>query len=101
MTFEKGDTWTDVLIDRCERPHHLAVTSTTSFGTWSLEVRLKQTGDTTVMTFVHRQIDKQMVGDVGPGWEYYLDNLVAVRDDAKLPVWDDYYPAQKPYYAAL
>ena len=100
MTFEKGDSWTDVLIDRCDRPNLLAVTSKTGFGSWSLEVRLKQTGDTTVMTFVHRSVDKKMIGEVGPGWEYYLDNLVASRDNAKLPTWDDYYPAQKDYYLA-
>ena len=101
MTFEKGDKWTDVLIDRCDRPNQLAVTSQTPFGPLTIEVRLKQTGDTTVMTFVHRRIDKKMVGDFGPGWEYYLDNLVAVRDNATLPKWDDYYPAQKEYFAAL
>jgi uncharacterized protein YndB with AHSA1/START domain len=99
MTFEKGDKWTDVVIDRCDRPNTLAVTSQGMFA-WTLEVRLKQTGDTTTMTFVHRQIDKKMIGEVGPGWEYYLDNLVAFRDNAKLPAWDDYYPAQKDYYLA-
>jgi uncharacterized protein YndB with AHSA1/START domain len=101
MTFEQGDNWTDVHIDRCDRPNQLAVTSKTGLGSWSLDVRLKQTGDTTVMTFVHKAIDKKMIGEVGPGWEYYLDNLVASRDNAEPPSWDDYYPAQKPYYAAL
>jgi len=101
MTFEKGDKWTDVHIDRCDRPNHLAVTSQGAFGAWSLEVRLKQTGDTTVMTFVHHLRDTKMIGEVGPGWEYYLDNLVASRDNATMPTWDDYYPAQKPYYVAL
>ena len=101
MTFEKADKWTDVVIDRCDRPNVLGVTSSTPFGSWSLEVRLKQTGDTTVLTFVHKAIDKKMIGDVGVGWEYYLDNLVASRDGATMPVWDDYYPALKDYYLAL
>ena len=100
MTHEKGDAWQDVKIDRCEAPRHVAVTSQGNYG-WSLEVTLKQTGDTTEMTFVHRDIDKKMVGEVGAGWEYYLDMLVAVRLNEKLPVWDDYYPAVKPYYLAL
>jgi hypothetical protein len=38
---------------------------------------------------------------VGPGWEYYLDNLVASRDGAPLPDFDDYYPAQAAYYESL
>ena len=36
-----------------------------------------------------------------PGWEYYLDLLVAARDGGPTPEWDDYYPAQKGYYEAL
>jgi len=38
---------------------------------------------------------------MGPGWEYYLDMLVAARDGTPAPVFDDYYPAMKPYYEAL
>jgi hypothetical protein len=41
------------------------------------------------------------VGAYGPGWEYYLDMLVAARDDLPAPSFDDYYPAMKPYYEAL
>ena len=100
MTHEKGDSWTDVKIDRCEAPRHVAVTSTGPYA-WSLSVTLKQTGDTTTMTFVHHDIDKKMLGDVGTGWEFYLDMLAAVRANETLPVWDDYYPALKPYYEAL
>ncbi|MBA3499097.1 MAG: SRPBCC family protein [Myxococcota bacterium] len=99
MTHEKGDSWTDVTIDRCDAPRHLAVTSQGPYA-WSLELTLKQTGDTTEMTFVHHltEKDKAMKGDIGTGWEYYLDMLAATRANATLPVWDDYYPAQKQYY---
>jgi hypothetical protein len=38
------------------------------------------------------------IADVGPGWEYYLDQLVAVTTDAPLPSWDDYFPALRGYY---
>jgi uncharacterized protein YndB with AHSA1/START domain len=98
MVFEKGDAWTNVHIDRCEPPSHLAVTTEDAHGKWSLEVTLKQAGDTTTMTFVHHLGDRSMVGEVGPGWEYYLDMLVAARADAALPSFDDYYPSQKQYY---
>ena len=100
MTHEKGDSWTDVKIDRCEAPRHVAVTSQGPYA-WSLEVTLKQTGDTTEMTFVHHltEKDKKMKGEIGVGWEFYLDMLAATRANAEqLPVWDDYYPAQKQYY---
>jgi hypothetical protein len=38
------------------------------------------------------------VGDLGPGWEFYLDNLVASRSNGPLPDFNDYYPAQKAFY---
>ena len=96
MTFEKGDAWTEARIDRCDRPNQLALTTNMAV----LDVRLKQNGDTTVMTFVHHLTDelRKMAGDFGPGWEYYLDNLVAMRANEKLPDFDDYYPSQKDYY---
>ena len=39
-----------------------------------------------------------MAGEVGPGWEYYLDMLVAAREGKPLPSFGDYYPAQKAHY---
>ncbi|UMG91663.1 hypothetical protein [Nocardioides sp. TF02-7] len=40
---------------------------------------------------------------MGPGWEYYLDRLVAVEGGADPATvrFDDYYPAQAPYYRDL
>jgi hypothetical protein len=40
------------------------------------------------------------VGSFGPGWEFYLDALAASRDGAAVPDFNDYYPAQKEYFAA-
>lgn len=101
MTFEKGDAKSNALIEVCEAPRHLVVTTKDSYGSWKLEVALAQSGDTTTMTFVHHDIDPKMVGEVGPGWEYYLDNLVAARAGEKLPSFDDYYPSQKAYFQEL
>lgn len=98
MVYEKGKPWTTATIDRCEPPRHLAITTNDAYGKWKLEVTLEQQGDTTVLTFVHRDIDRSMAGEVGPGWEYYLDNLVAARANEPLPTFEEYYPAQKDYY---
>ncbi len=99
MVFEKGDAWTNVLIETCEPPRHLVVKTTSAFGEKRLELKLAQTGDTTELTFVHHLADKKkMVGELGPGWEYYFDNLVAVRAGEPLPKFEDYYPAQKQYF---
>src|SRR4051812_37677997 len=93
MVFEKGDAWTNVLIEICEPPHHLVVTTKSDYGEKRLELRLAQTGATTELTFVHHLGDKKkMAGELGPGWEYYFDNLVAARAGEPLPKFEDYYP---------
>ena len=98
MVFEKGDAWTNVLIEVCEPPHHLVVVTKSGFGEKRLELSLAQTGETTQLTFVHHLSDHKLVGEFGPGWEYYFDNLVAAREGTPLPTFDDYYPAQKQYF---
>ena len=69
-----------------------------AYGDWRLELSLEQTGDVTTLTFVQHLTDTQSVGDTGPGWEYYLDMLVAARAGQSLPNFADYYPAQKQYF---
>jgi uncharacterized protein YndB with AHSA1/START domain len=98
LAFEQGAPWSQARIDACERPRHLAVTTMDSHGHWSLELSLAQRGEITEMTFVHHLSDRKLAADAGPGWEYYLDNLVAARAGEPLPKFDEYYPAQKAYY---
>jgi hypothetical protein len=45
-----------------------------------------------------------MVGDVGPGWEWYLDRLVAAVDGGDLPSgarFTDDYMRMKPAYRSM
>ena len=97
MGFEKGAPWMDAHIEACEAPRNFLVT--TKMG-WRMELTLTQSGDTTTLEFVHHQINPKEVGEVGPGWEYYLDNLVAARANEPLPTFEMYYPSQKDYYLA-
>jgi uncharacterized protein YndB with AHSA1/START domain len=98
MLFEQGQPWMNVRIEECEAPRRLLVTSKDEAGEIRLELTLTQTGDTTELCFVQHLSDPKLAGDMGPGWEYYLDMLVAARAGAPLPVFADYYPAQKAYY---
>lgn len=98
MLHEQGQPWASVLIEKCEAPRHLAVTTKDEAGEWRLELTLTQTGDTTELRFVHHLTDRRHAGDTGPGWEYYLDKLVAARAGEPQPSFDDYYPAQKAHY---
>lgn len=101
MEMEEGQPESQMTIDACEPPHHLAVTSTDEYGTWRLEARLHEAGGVTTLELVQHVGDDVNLGEVGPGWEYYLDMLVASRDGTPRPNFDDYYPAQQAYFEAL
>ena len=101
MSFEEGADPSKVLIKACEPPRRLVVETYDAAGTWLLEAELSEADGVTTLVFTHHLPDDADAGNVGPGWEYYLDLLVASRDGEAAPEWDDYYPAQKGYYEAL
>ena len=102
MAFEEQAPWFDARIDACEPPNRLAVTSLTDeAGTMRLELLLTHADGVTELRLVQHMDSTDGVGDMGPGWEYYLDNLVAAREGLPLPSFDDYYPAMKGYYDQL
>jgi uncharacterized protein YndB with AHSA1/START domain len=100
MTFEPGAEPAPMTIVACEPPRHLALSAVNPYGSWHLELHLTEAAGVTELRFVQHLGEKTSVGDVGPGWEYYLDNLVASRDGGPLPKFDDYYPSQQEYYLA-
>jgi uncharacterized protein YndB with AHSA1/START domain len=100
LEFEEGTPEAEMTIDACEPPRHLAVSSEDEYGSWRLEATLAQDGDTTVLTFVQHLDAGAKAGEVGPGWEYYLDRLAASRDGSPAPDFGDYYPAQAAYFEA-
>lgn len=99
MVFEKGDAATQAEIKTCDAPHHLELQTKGPYGS-HLELKLREDNGTTFLEFTHHLTDKQYEGrgDFGPGWEYYLDNLVAYREGTALPAFEEYYPSQKEYY---
>lgn len=98
MGFEEGAPWGEVTIEACDPPRHLGVTANDPAGSWHLELFLSETDGTTELTLVHHRPDTAGIGDFGPGWEYYLDQLVASRQGQPLPDFDDYYPAQMTHF---
>lgn len=101
MAFEEGKPWLDGTIEHCEPPHHLAVRTKGGYGEKLLSMTLTESNGTTTLEFVHHHVNRKMVGEFGPGWEYYLDQLVASREGKPLPTFDTYYPAQKDYFTSL
>ena len=98
MVQEQGAPWVNGEIVACDPPRRLELQTSDDYGLWRMELTLVQQGDTTELTFVHHLADHAMVGEVGPGWEFYLDLLVAAREGGARRTFEDYYPAQKPYY---
>jgi uncharacterized protein YndB with AHSA1/START domain len=101
MVHEEGKPWTAMTIDACEPPRRLALSAVDDYGSWHLDLALTEDKGVTELRFTHHLTDTDGVGDTGPGWEYYLDALVASRDGGQAPVFDDYYPAMKEYFEAL
>jgi uncharacterized protein YndB with AHSA1/START domain len=100
MVHEEGGPWMDMTIDACEPPRRLALSSETDHGNWFLDMALTETDGVTELRFTQRGVDPAGVGEIGPGWEYYLDALVAAREDRPQPSFDDYYPSMKEHYEA-
>lgn len=98
MGFEEGSSWSDVVITECRAPNYLRVQTVDDSGSWDLSIDLASADEATELRFVHRGLVPGAVGDIGPGWEYYLDQLLASITGGPLPVWDDYYPAQRGYF---
>lgn len=101
MGFEEGAPSMPMVIVDCEPPRHLGIRGADAYASWHMDLRLAEQDGTTTLTFTHHLDDATDVGSVGPGWEYYLDLLVASREDrAGLP-FEAYYPAQQGYFLGL
>ncbi|QNP66418.1 SRPBCC family protein [Streptomyces genisteinicus] len=101
LAFEESEPWCPLLIEACEPPRRLAVSMEDEAGSWHLEVLLTETGGGTEIRLVHHLASTRLLGETGPGWEYYLDMLVAARTGGPRPDFEDYYPAQKAYFESL
>ncbi|WP_017571325.1 SRPBCC family protein [Nocardiopsis halotolerans] len=101
MAHEEGAPWCDLRVDACDPPHRLAVSMDDEAGVWPMELTLAESGGTTTLTLTHSLRAGAPLGEIGPGWEYYLDMLVASREGRDLPDFDDYHPAQKAYFEGL
>jgi uncharacterized protein YndB with AHSA1/START domain len=100
MVAEEGDEPSEAEILACEPPTHLAVSTQAPGGSWVLEATLTPMDDNhTGLRFVHHLGEGDGAEEIGPGWEYYLDRLLAAMHDAPMPDFDDYWPSLGSAYA--
>lgn len=91
-------------IRACLPPHQLTVRIEDVGGSWDLGLNLTEHDGITTLEFTQVISDPTIFESVGPGWEYYLDRLVAAETGGDPTVIDfdrDYYPALSNYYANL
>ncbi len=105
MTAEGEDVEPETYrIEVCDPPRRLRTNSWTQGQEWLLDLQLSQDGGTTTLTFAQAVTDPAIVAEVGPGWEYYLDRLVAAQAGDEVGAIDfeaDYFPAMAEHYRAL
>ncbi|AEF41074.1 SRPBCC family protein [Hoyosella subflava] len=103
MLFEEGQPWCDARIVRCEPPSRLdlvLLTSEDESTAWRISLTLGEEAGFTTLALAHHIVPGVDVGDVGAGWEYYLDMLVSAREGSPQPKFEDYYPAQREHFSS-
>ena len=91
-------------VDACEPPRLLAVSAEDEYGNWRLSAELTEVDGGTTLTLRQMDVDPKMLPETGPGWEWYLDRLVAAVEDAEPPSLADFdtdYLPLGPGYAVL
>lgn len=71
---------------------------------WVVALDVTADGDGSVVTLTQDTDDAELAASVGPGWEYYLDRLVAAREgrDVEAIAFEpDYVPGLSEHYRAL
>lgn len=87
----------------CEPPHRVALHRADAYGVWDVELTVAEAGGGARLTFAQVVHDPAALESIGPGWDWYLDRLVAAEtggDPATLD-WDAYYPALAAHYRAV
>lgn len=87
----------------CEPPRRLALRYAGDYGVWELELTVAAAAAGATVTFTQVVHDPEALENIGPGWDYYLDRLVAAETggDPAAVDWDAYYPALAEHYRAL
>ncbi|MBM7367158.1 SRPBCC family protein [Gordonia hydrophobica] len=86
-------------IDECDPPTRLRITTSFPYDSddpthWHLRLDLTEADGVTTLTFAQSVPDPTMAEGVGPGWDYYLDRLVAAETGTDPATVDfaDYHP---------
>jgi uncharacterized protein YndB with AHSA1/START domain len=102
MTAEGDDVAPEpCLVEECRPPVLLRLRLGND--AWTVRLELSEADGVTTLDFAQRLTDPGLGASVGPGWDYYLDRLVAAAagDDVAAVDFDTYYPALSEHYRDL
>lgn len=108
MLFEGDDMPSELFhIEECVPPQRLRITTSMPYDGenpehWRLALDLSEDAGVTTLVFRQDLPDVTMAENVGPGWDYYLDRLVAAEAglDVAAVDFDDYFPVLTEHYRA-
>lgn len=98
MTAEESAEPEEALIHRCDPPSHLDVETFQHGSSWRMRVDLSEENGFTTLSFRQSVNLDEDITSYGPGWEYYLDRLVAIHSGTAFVDWNDYYPGQLSHW---
>ncbi|KGN31515.1 activator of HSP90 ATPase [Knoellia sinensis KCTC 19936] len=104
MTAEAEDAPAETVhIDECDAPRRLVMRSARPDDhseEWRWQIDLAESDGVTTLVFAQEVSDVVLAESVGPGWDYYLDRMVAAEAGADLAAIDfnDYYPVFAEHY---
>lgn len=98
MRFEETDEPQDIVIEECLPPRYLRLRMGTGADSWRISVELTPGPLGAGLRLTQHLTDAAGALAAGPGWDFYLDMLLAARAGRELPVWADYYPALVEHY---
>lgn len=104
MLAEEGRPWMSASVLACEAPHRLLLETGEGDMRWVLELRVEEAGAGAAVTLLQQVDEAEEAAMIGPGWEFYLDRLVAARtgaDVAAIAFEPDYVPGRCDHFRAL
>ncbi len=98
---EEGSPSEEMVVLECNPGRRYVVETLVGDQLWHLTISVADLGTSSTVFLAHRLTSAREAGSVGPGWEYYLDRMLAARNGTPMPDFADYFPSQRPYYERL
>ncbi|BDZ54564.1 SRPBCC domain-containing protein [Agromyces marinus] len=97
----EGAEWQNTSILECDAPYGFRADIGEGEASVRVFCHLREAGGMTTLTLGQLLHSAADATSVGPGWDYFLDRLVATRAGTELPDWQQYDPGLVETYRGL